>query len=52
MDKKNKSLNVYFACAILLFVEHSHFLMVNTEELKYNEVLFIQISVHVIWIDY
>lgn len=40
MDKKNKSLNVYFACVILLFVEHSHFLVVNTE-LKYNEVLFI-----------
>lgn len=43
MDRKNKSLNVYFTCVVVLFVEHYlfHFLVVNTEELKYYKDLFI-----------
>lgn len=43
MERKNKSLNVYFACVIILFVEQSlfHFPVLNTEKLKYYKDLFI-----------
>lgn len=43
MERKKKSLNIYFAYVIVLFVESSlfHFLMVNTWELKYYKDLFI-----------
>lgn len=41
--EREKNLNVYFACVIVLFVKHSlfHFLLVKTEELKYYKGLFI-----------
>lgn len=48
MEKKNKYLNIYFACVTVLLVEHSlfHFLVVNTVELKYYKYLFIPSDLH------
>lgn len=41
MERKNTYLNIYFAYVIVLFVEYSHFFLVNTEEIKYYKDLFI-----------